>query len=496
MARHALLVGVSNFTDKRLATLNAPPSDLQALSVILADPERGGFDSVTRSLDEDFMVVRDKLATLFDNRDPDDFLLLYYSGHGILGRGNRLFLATPGSDLDKPQVRGVSAREIREQMDQSRAERQVMVLDCCHSGAFADGAKGAAATAVTQDTFDSASAGRFVLAAADALQFAWDGDKLKEGETAERKLSKFTSWIVDGLGRGEAAPDDDQITMDALFRYVSRRAKADNSPAVPQRYVDRDTGDLVIGRNPAAAGPAWQDLVRQLDDADWSVRAQAVEAVGKLLSRQGPVGRAAQGALDERLGSERDFKVRNRIKELLGVGAGPANPDKDGGLPPQPPPPPPPGPKHEVYQLNDRESAVLVSLGVARETWGTLPAPVMERVRLYAKALRNTRWLLWSTVAVVFFDIGALSNIHDRTMERSAAGGMFMVQMLSGILGLVPFIRRPVGASVVPGFEAIMTRYSIVRWAGWQLYETQGLRRLSVAILVSAVVGFFVGSAL
>ena len=290
MARHALLIGVSTFTDKRLNTLNAPASDLQALSAILADPARGGFDSVTPSLDEDFMVVRDRLATLFDNRDPDDFLLLYYSGHGILARGNRLFLATPGSDLDKPQVRGVSAREIREQMDQSRAERQVMVLDCCHSGAFADGAKGAVATAVTEDTFDSASAGRFVLAAADALQFAWDGDKLREGETAERKLSKFTSWIVDGLGRGEAAPNDEQITMDALFRYVSRRARADGSPAVPQRYVDRDTGDLVIARNPAAAGPAWQELVRRLEDGDWSVRAEAVEAAGACCRGRGRWG--------------------------------------------------------------------------------------------------------------------------------------------------------------------------------------------------------------
>ena len=265
MAQHALLIGVSRFDDSRLAALNAPADDVKALGAVLRDRQRGGFDNVAISLDEDFLTVRDRLATLFADRDPDDLLLLYYSGHGILGRGNRLFLATPGSNLDRPQARSLSAAEIREQMDQTRAERQVVVLDCCHSGAFVEGAKGAtAAPAVTQDTFDASATGRYVLTAADALQFAWDGDSLKSGTVADRTLSRFTSWVVDGLGRGEASPNDEWITMDALFRYVSRRAKAEASPATPQRYMDRSTGDLVIGRNPAAAGSAWREPLTKL----------------------------------------------------------------------------------------------------------------------------------------------------------------------------------------------------------------------------------------
>jgi uncharacterized caspase-like protein len=108
MARRALLIGVSEFADKRLARLNAPANDVIALREILQDGSRGGFDAVELSLNEDFVGMRDHLSHFFHERAPDDLLLLYYSGHGILGRGNRLFLATIGSDLDSPRDRSLS----------------------------------------------------------------------------------------------------------------------------------------------------------------------------------------------------------------------------------------------------------------------------------------------------------------------------------------------------------------------------------------------------
>ena len=101
---------------------------------ILQGSSRGSFDSIELSVNEDFLAVRDHLSRFFHDRAPDDLLLLYYSGHGILGRGNRLFLATAGSNLDTPRDRSVSAKEIRDFIEDSRAERQIVVLDCCHSG--------------------------------------------------------------------------------------------------------------------------------------------------------------------------------------------------------------------------------------------------------------------------------------------------------------------------------------------------------------------------
>jgi hypothetical protein len=86
------------------------------------------------------------------------------------------------------------------------------------------------------------------------LQCAWDGAELRLGEDIE-KLSLFTSWLVDGLERGEAAPDVEEITIDALYQYLVRRARSQGAPSTPQRFVQERVGDLVISANPLAGRP-------------------------------------------------------------------------------------------------------------------------------------------------------------------------------------------------------------------------------------------------
>jgi hypothetical protein len=68
MLRHALLIGVSEFADTRLARLNAPIDDVIGLRDILRDSSRNRFDSV----DDDFVAMRDHLSRFFHDRAPDD----------------------------------------------------------------------------------------------------------------------------------------------------------------------------------------------------------------------------------------------------------------------------------------------------------------------------------------------------------------------------------------------------------------------------------------
>jgi uncharacterized caspase-like protein len=320
MARHALLIGVSEFADKRLARLNAPTNDVIALRGILQDGSRGGFDTVELSLNEDFVGMRDHLSQFFHERAPDDLLLLYYSGHGILGRGNRLFLATTGSNLDTPRDRSISAKEIREFVEDSRAERQIVVLDCCHSGAFAEHAKAVAPPpAVTSETFSGGDAGLYVLTAADALQFAWDGSELRAGNEAAGGVSRFTSWLVDGLAKGEAAPDDEQITMDALYRYLFRRARSAGTPSTPQRFVQGGVGDLVISQNPLVGSSQLDPAtLKALAAEDWRTRLGAVAELNLLLRDHGTASaRAARLLLERQLQHERDHGVVTAINDAL-----------------------------------------------------------------------------------------------------------------------------------------------------------------------------------
>jgi hypothetical protein len=324
MARHALLIGVSEFADQRLARLNAPTNDVIALRGILQDSSRGNFDSVELSVNEDILTVRDRLSGFLLNRFPDDVLLLYYSGHGILGRGNRLFLATGDSNLDTPRTRSVSAQEIRDFIEESRAQRQIVVLDCCHSGAFAEHAKSAAPSpAVTPNTFSSGDAGLYVLTAADTLQFAWDGRELRAGNEAAAGFSQFTSWLVEGLEKGEAAPDDEQITMDALYYYLLRRARSAGAAATPQRVAQGGVGDLVISANPLMGFSQIDPEIRAaLVAQEYRTRMGAVAELTLQMDEIHTVAaRAARRLLQRHLQRERDFQVRRAITRALEEGS-------------------------------------------------------------------------------------------------------------------------------------------------------------------------------
>ena len=341
MAAYALLVGISEFVDPRLAKLNAPKSDVEAFANVLRDPARGGFDSVVTCIDQELQAIRDQLAALLDDRNPDDMVLLFYSGHGIMTKGQRLFLATGQTSFDRPQARSLAAVEMRDMLEQTRAGKQVVILDCCHSGAFVDGAKGVAQT-VTGDTFSSDNAeGQYVLTATDALQFAYDATgALRESEVAP-SLSRFTGWLVDAIGKGEAAPDKDRITLDAVFDYLSRRARVEAAGMTPKRFVKRNSGEMVIAKNPAAQPAKLPDeVIAQLDSKDWQVRRDAVVALGKL-AEQPDVRALAEKAVVARIGAERDVDVREAMLTLLRrLGTAPPeprsevpSPTRHGGMP-------------------------------------------------------------------------------------------------------------------------------------------------------------------
>ena len=74
-------------------------------------------------------------------------------------------------DLLPPRLRSTAIQSdyIRDAMEQSRSKRQVLILDCCHSGAFAQGSKAMTGeSAGTGPAFEGIGYGRVVLTATDA----------------------------------------------------------------------------------------------------------------------------------------------------------------------------------------------------------------------------------------------------------------------------------------------------------------------------------------
>jgi len=164
--RLALLIGSYAYLDAGLRPLVAPPEDVAALKQVLEDPDVGGF-TVTTALDQPSYVVRRAVAELCADRRHDDLLLLYFSGHGIKDEAGRLFFATRDTETRLPAATSLAADFVNQALVDSRARTNILLLDCCYSGAFAHGLTKGDTAVHTAERFQGS--GRIVLTASDCI---------------------------------------------------------------------------------------------------------------------------------------------------------------------------------------------------------------------------------------------------------------------------------------------------------------------------------------
>jgi Caspase domain len=235
----ALLIGNSTYPadEHNLQTLKGPVKDIATLNRGLIEPGAGLFDDTDVTLLAEATSSRAirALGKFFGIATRDDVLLIYYSGHGKLDQTGRLHLCMQDTDSTDLLSTAVSSARINEFADASRARNVVIVLDCCHAGAFRSADLGQAV----------AGPGRYVLTSCRGTQLANDA-------TVENGTSVFTQHLVDGLVY--AAPDQDgdgYVTFSDLYAYVDRRLREDGKQ-IPQRRVDGD-GDLPLAKRPLPA---------------------------------------------------------------------------------------------------------------------------------------------------------------------------------------------------------------------------------------------------
>jgi uncharacterized caspase-like protein len=244
--RLALIIGNSVFRDQTLARLLKPDADVGALADVLLDKEIGDFNDVKLLVNMSSTQVRRAISNFYSKKQRDDLLLLYFSGHGVLDDQGRLHLAVKDTERALLRATAIPAAFITEEMNNSRSRRQVLILDCCHSGAFARGSKGATGASVgTATTFEGTGFGRLVLTATDATQYAWEGDQV----IGEAENSVFTHYLIQGLKTGQADSDGDgRITVDELYDYVYDQVVQRTPKQTPRKWSYREQGEIVLAR--------------------------------------------------------------------------------------------------------------------------------------------------------------------------------------------------------------------------------------------------------
>ncbi|MGF1936657.1 MAG: caspase, EACC1-associated type [Nostoc sp. ChiQUE02] len=237
MAKVALLIGVSEY-EPGLNPLPSAVRDVEAVYGVLLHPEMGGFaaSDITLLKNPERQVVEMAIETLFSGRYKDDLLLLYFSGHGIKDDRGRLYLATRNTSKTQQgeliRSTSVSANFIHDRMSESRSRRQVVILDSCFSGAFAEGM-----SAKDDGTIDIreqlGGEGRAVLTSSTSTQYSFE----QEGQD----LSIYTRFLIEGIKSGEADRDQDEfISIDELHEYASQKVRELQPAMKPEIYAIRE----------------------------------------------------------------------------------------------------------------------------------------------------------------------------------------------------------------------------------------------------------------
>jgi len=283
--RLALVIASATYRDPTLQQLRAPGRDAGELAEILGDPAVGGFE-VTSLLDTPSDQQRLGVAEFCQGVDPGDLLLIYLSCHGVLDDRGRLYYASTDTKRTLLSATALSAQWLSEQLDDCRARRQILLLDCCHSGAFAKGSKGDSNLAL-KDRFSGR--GKVVLTASRATEYSFEGQSV-QGEPVR---SVFTHAVVDGLRTGQADCDKDGlVTVTDLYHHVYEWVKKAEPRQTPELWTYGAEGDLLVARSPRGAiiepVPLPEYVQMALESSRASIRESGVGILAELLDHGEP----------------------------------------------------------------------------------------------------------------------------------------------------------------------------------------------------------------
>ena len=212
----ALLIGNARFTrdPDRLESLHGPPNDVGELGLALTHTDLGLHlkPNVTPLVDRPYGELREAIATFFGAGRDGEQLLLYYSGHGRRTLRGELCICAENTvtyDDHMLQATTVGAQFLAEQMRASNATAKIIVLDCCHSGAFDHRFKGSG-----ELPHYLQGEGQFGLYSTHVLEKGLDAP-------SQNAMSPFTECLVEALRLGTLDRDRDGfVDLEDIYSFV------------------------------------------------------------------------------------------------------------------------------------------------------------------------------------------------------------------------------------------------------------------------------------
>ncbi|MFF0737725.1 caspase domain-containing protein [Streptomyces chartreusis] len=231
----AIFFGTGNYV--HLEPLPSVPAGLRDLHAVLSGPA-GTFTAGGSRVLIDPRHTTDVLDQVKEaSEEAEDTLLVYYSGHGLIDVEGDLSLALPDSRVDAGYT-SLQYDWIRRAILNSRAQRKVVILDCCFSGR--------ALGAMSDSPLPLADIeGTVLLTAAAANQVTL----APPGEPHTAFTGELISILHEGIPGGPEVLD-----IDSIYRELQQRSAAKSRPR-PQMQARGSIARMPLARNPQYQPP-------------------------------------------------------------------------------------------------------------------------------------------------------------------------------------------------------------------------------------------------
>ena len=231
-----LFVGTSTYKDPRL-TLDFADDDAFALQDGFNKISKGMYDEdrieltilTSESKSVDSLSTKNNILKELDNIAakalPHDIIVIFLSGHGVTVEDDFYYLTMDAGNFDlyqepeKRKTATVSSKEILDKLTKIKSNKQVIVIDACHSGQIANVLVGQDKAGNTSQEkaleFLEDKMGVYILASSESNQ--------KSFETAALEKGLMTFGLLRGMSGGSV--HDGVINVIDLLSYAAKETE-------------------------------------------------------------------------------------------------------------------------------------------------------------------------------------------------------------------------------------------------------------------------------
>ena len=247
--KDAIIIGINNYYDDSIPNLEGAENDANEMYERLHSDKLGNFnirkDHYLINDEASFLNIRKAISDLFYAGKSSDLAVLYFSGHGTLDGYDDGYIAPYDMDSNTPYCLGIDMSELARIVSKSNNKANLIIIDCCYSGAVTKPAKAKSAiqpatgkemqkihSHIKKFVDKKTARGTYIFASSQSNKNSREFTPKEETKTLKKQTyGLFTYYLLKGLD-GEAA-ENGVVYYHKLKEYLAEKLPIESGDQLP-----------------------------------------------------------------------------------------------------------------------------------------------------------------------------------------------------------------------------------------------------------------------